>query len=696
MNSLRRARAKLAESRRSENTSVKDFFISYTSRDRSWAEWIAWHLEEEKFSVVIQAWDFVGNWIVKMDTAMQETERTIAVLSPHYLEAMFTQSEWAAAFRRDPTGKRDLLIPVRVEPVEPQGILGQIVYVDLVGRNEKEGLELLLKRILGLRGKPDVRPDFPGVRSIAVRPVYPAAAEDQQKLLQAREAVVRWRSIYGGKIDALRAAGELSRKWSRERPSEFNDEIAGVISFGAAVARDFRDLPVSKLEFGRPYGLSIHPTVFWGQAIDDVTSTARTFTPEAKANSDVVNARMVELGMEPRLFMPEAYGFEMLARVLESALELARFNVERLPRGYLKDSASEVPNDLSQYRTLLVARIDRDPKLHLLSADQEVRSIGSFSARTLDLHVLCAQRNRQGSIDLIAHDWSHLYYWQSSSQLPAMQFTPERTIEEARFLSSEPGSPVATVDSYGTVETITPDGRSDTLYRPPRDEHLQSVRIWVDPLDRSSWYVLTLAGDGSVASGLHGVPSLNRPADDLWNDPLFVTENGSPSEIYWQGLRRDMVLGTLDGLPCLVVTRIAPWGAGVCFLDPKTLLSIRRPLVIREFVGDLSIAGGRWLLAALLKDDNQPHHRLLLWDLDSDSGQPAGGWFEEAGDVYFPIVTAERVDSFQTVQVFRTLELPPHENFFQLVRFAWPPGKITLLQRYQDLRIWPVADESEQ
>jgi hypothetical protein len=162
---------------------VKDFFISYTSHDRIWAEWIAWNLEEEEFSVVIQAWDFVGNWVVKMNTAMQEAERTIAVLSPHYLEAMFTQSEWANAFRRDPTGEKDLLIPVRIAPVEPKGVLAQIVYVDLVGRNEGEALELLLKRIRGERGKPTVSPQFPGAhaterqaqRSITARPVYPDA-----------------------------------------------------------------------------------------------------------------------------------------------------------------------------------------------------------------------------------------------------------------------------------------------------------------------------------------------------------------------------------------------------------------------------------------------------------------------------------------------------------------------------------------
>ena len=39
-------------------TSMKDFFISYNTADRDWAEWIAWTLEEAGHSVVIQAWDF--------------------------------------------------------------------------------------------------------------------------------------------------------------------------------------------------------------------------------------------------------------------------------------------------------------------------------------------------------------------------------------------------------------------------------------------------------------------------------------------------------------------------------------------------------------------------------------------------------------------------------------------------------------
>jgi tetratricopeptide (TPR) repeat protein len=71
----------------------KDFFISYTAKDRKWAEWIAWQLEEAGYSVVVQAWDFRpgGNFALDMQKAT-DAERTIAVLSPDYLQKPFPQA----------------------------------------------------------------------------------------------------------------------------------------------------------------------------------------------------------------------------------------------------------------------------------------------------------------------------------------------------------------------------------------------------------------------------------------------------------------------------------------------------------------------------------------------------------------------------------------------------------------------------
>ena len=156
---------------------LKDFFISYTSADKNWAEWIAWQLEDVGYQVVIQAWDFRpgGNFVLDMQKAAAGSDRTIAVLSPDFLKSLYTQPEWAAAFANDPTGEKSSLLPVRVHDCELEGLLGQIVYVDLVGLSESDAVDALLKGIQIGRVKPPRKPNFPGVsgRSTPSSPPFP-------------------------------------------------------------------------------------------------------------------------------------------------------------------------------------------------------------------------------------------------------------------------------------------------------------------------------------------------------------------------------------------------------------------------------------------------------------------------------------------------------------------------------------------
>lgn len=142
---------------------MKDFFISYTGNDRTWAEWIAWILEEAGYSVVIQAWDFRvgGNFVLDMQKAT-EANQTIAVLSSIYLQKPFPQSEWATAFAQDPTSANRKLIPVRIEDCNPSGLLSAIVHVDVFNCDEVEAQERLLAAVKDGRMKPDQRPSFPG------------------------------------------------------------------------------------------------------------------------------------------------------------------------------------------------------------------------------------------------------------------------------------------------------------------------------------------------------------------------------------------------------------------------------------------------------------------------------------------------------------------------------------------------------
>ena len=149
---------------------AKDFFISYTQADRSFAEWIAWTLEEAGRSTVFQAWDFrVGeNFVLKMNEALEKCRQVIAVISPHYLEKMFTQLEYAAVLALDPNARR--LLPVRVVPCAMPPTLRPIAYCDLVGLDESTAKARLLDAVRTDRPLPATRPPFPST-------AYPGAAD---------------------------------------------------------------------------------------------------------------------------------------------------------------------------------------------------------------------------------------------------------------------------------------------------------------------------------------------------------------------------------------------------------------------------------------------------------------------------------------------------------------------------------------
>jgi hypothetical protein len=157
---------------------MKDFFISRNGADRAWAEWIAWTLEEAGYSVVLQDWDFLqgANFVLRMQEAATGTRKTIVVLSEAYLEAEFTQPEWAAAFAEDPRGKKRKLIPLRVAPCSPPGLLGPLIYADLVGLSDEDAKRAVLTAVADQdRAKPAQRPAFPGAGTAASTSPSPAA-----------------------------------------------------------------------------------------------------------------------------------------------------------------------------------------------------------------------------------------------------------------------------------------------------------------------------------------------------------------------------------------------------------------------------------------------------------------------------------------------------------------------------------------
>ncbi|GHO94751.1 hypothetical protein KSF_047990 [Reticulibacter mediterranei] len=147
---------------------VKDFFISYNKADRAWAEWIGWQLEQERYTCILQAWDFRpgDNFVLSMHSAASQAQRTIAVFSPDYLTALYTQPEWIAAFVQDPTDKDGKLLPVRVCECKPKGVLAAIVYIDLFKLDETTARDALLAGVKRTRAKPTGPLPFPGATSL--------------------------------------------------------------------------------------------------------------------------------------------------------------------------------------------------------------------------------------------------------------------------------------------------------------------------------------------------------------------------------------------------------------------------------------------------------------------------------------------------------------------------------------------------
>ncbi|ADP82006.1 toll/interleukin-1 receptor domain-containing protein [Pseudofrankia inefficax] len=145
-----------------------DFFVSAAEEDANWADWISWQLAEDGYTVRLESWDLVaGNSSVGvLKDAVDSATWTIVVLSPAYLSSERLRTSWQITMGLAATGARQKLIPVRVAPCYPDGMLGGVRYIDLVGRDEDDAktyLQLAVRRAVDDSSyRPQIKPPFPG------------------------------------------------------------------------------------------------------------------------------------------------------------------------------------------------------------------------------------------------------------------------------------------------------------------------------------------------------------------------------------------------------------------------------------------------------------------------------------------------------------------------------------------------------
>ena len=137
----------------SEPSLQKDYFISRAGADKALAMWIGRLIAAQGKSYILQDdhfghQDFMG----AMDAALKSGARVVALYSQAYLDSENCLKEALTAVHGDSFNRQQRLIPLRIEPCAPDGMLRTIAYTDLLAERRQaddSALKLKILRALG-------------------------------------------------------------------------------------------------------------------------------------------------------------------------------------------------------------------------------------------------------------------------------------------------------------------------------------------------------------------------------------------------------------------------------------------------------------------------------------------------------------------------------------------------------------------
>jgi tetratricopeptide (TPR) repeat protein len=143
----RERRRLLAEYERPKQAVPTDVFVSYTSIDRVWAEWIASQLNEAGLRAVIQEVEF-GVGTEDVARSLGTASQALVLLSQDYVKAPKAIEFWQLVVNRD-SGTGRFLVPVRLDGVRLSGpFLDRVPAVDLAGVvGEQQARDALLAEL---------------------------------------------------------------------------------------------------------------------------------------------------------------------------------------------------------------------------------------------------------------------------------------------------------------------------------------------------------------------------------------------------------------------------------------------------------------------------------------------------------------------------------------------------------------------
>jgi hypothetical protein len=132
----------------------RDYFISRSSVDAAFASWIGKLIAAQGKAYIDQSEHFGHeDFMNAMHRAFLSGARVVALYSQSYLDSKYCVREATEALKGDPANEQQRLIPLRIEPCAPAGMLN-ITYTDLLAERRQADASALATRICRALGLP--------------------------------------------------------------------------------------------------------------------------------------------------------------------------------------------------------------------------------------------------------------------------------------------------------------------------------------------------------------------------------------------------------------------------------------------------------------------------------------------------------------------------------------------------------------